>query len=191
MNALLLVVARASSFAVALLVATPLAAQTVDRLVGKNVSIAQTSFKGRTAIRVLASPDAPNAASYAVVKDATFRDGTIEVDLAGQPATGAGEGARGSSASRSAFTLTAATSTSICGPPMDGPTIRSGGITPPSTARIPSSTSLARDRRLPKSTSRTSIWSPASGPHTASRWTAAAHVSTCTERRNRASSSTI
>lgn len=34
-------------------------------------------------------------ASFAVVKDATFRDGTIEVDLAGQPASGAGEGARG------------------------------------------------------------------------------------------------
>jgi len=38
---------------------------------------------------------AANATSYAVIKNAVFRDGTIEVDLAGQPAANAGEGARG------------------------------------------------------------------------------------------------
>ena len=86
------IVARA---ALSLLLVVPLAAQSVDRLAGKNVSIAQTTFKGRSAIQVLAAPDAANAASYAVVKDASFRDGTIEVDLAGQPAAGAGGGARG------------------------------------------------------------------------------------------------
>jgi hypothetical protein len=74
---------------------TPLAAQTVGQLDGKNVSIAQTTFKGRSAVRVNAAPDAENGASYAVVKDSSFRDGTIEVDLAGQPAAGAGGGARG------------------------------------------------------------------------------------------------
>lgn len=78
-----------------LLLAAPLAAQSVDRLEGKNVSIAQTNYQGRSAIQLIASPDAPNAASYAVVKDALFRDGAIEVDLAGQPAAGAGSGARG------------------------------------------------------------------------------------------------
>src|SRR5262252_1915297 len=77
------------------LLAVPLAAQTADRLAGKNVSIAQTSFQGRSAIQVKAAPDAANASSYAVVKDAVFRDGTIEVDLAGQPAAGAGGFARG------------------------------------------------------------------------------------------------
>jgi hypothetical protein len=59
------------------------------------VSIAQTNFKGRSAIQAIAAPEAPNAASYAVVKDVSFRDGTIEVDVAGQPAAGAGGGARG------------------------------------------------------------------------------------------------
>jgi hypothetical protein len=78
----------------ALLVIT-IAAQSVDRLTGKNVSIAEVTFKGRSAIRLIAAPDAANAASYAVVKDASFRDGTIEVELAGQPASGAGAGARG------------------------------------------------------------------------------------------------
>jgi hypothetical protein len=78
-----------------LLAAAPLAAQTADRLDGKNVSIAQVEFKGRKAIQLIANPAAENATSLAIVKDATFLDGTIEVDLAGQPAAGAGGGARG------------------------------------------------------------------------------------------------
>jgi hypothetical protein len=77
------------------LLAAPVAAQSVSQLDGKNVSIAQTNFKGRSAAQVIAAPDALNAASYAVVKSASFLNGTIEVDLAGQPAAGAGGGARG------------------------------------------------------------------------------------------------
>ena len=75
--------------------AVPVAAQSPDRLTGKNVSIKQVNFKGRSAIQLIAAADAVNATSYAVVKDVSFRDGVIEVDLAGQPAAGAGEGARG------------------------------------------------------------------------------------------------
>ena len=85
----------AAATSVLMLLALPLPAQTVDRLTGKNVSIAAMNYKGRSAVQVLATPAAANATSYAVVKNATFRDGTIEVDLAGQPAAGAGEGARG------------------------------------------------------------------------------------------------
>jgi hypothetical protein len=81
--------------ALSLVLPVSLAAQSVDRLDGQNVTIAKTTFKGREAVQLLAAPDAPNATSYAVVKDATFRDGAIEVDLAGQPAAGAGAGARG------------------------------------------------------------------------------------------------
>ena len=77
------------------LLAVSLAGQTADRLTGKNVSMAQVTFKGRSAIQLIATPDSANASSYAVVKDASFRDGTIEVDLAGQPAAGAAAGARG------------------------------------------------------------------------------------------------
>lgn len=87
-----IIVTRASLLA---LLAVPLAAQSVDRLAAKNAAIAQTSYKGRSAIQVVATPGAANASSYAVIKDALFRDGTIEVDLAGQPAAGAGTGARG------------------------------------------------------------------------------------------------
>jgi hypothetical protein len=81
--------------AASMLLIVPMAAQTVDRLTGKDVSIAQVDFKGRRAVQITAKPDAPNASSYAVVKDASFRDGTIEVDLAGQPAAGAAAAARG------------------------------------------------------------------------------------------------
>ena len=81
--------------AMSALLVGPIAAQTVDRLTGTNVAIAQVTFKGRQAIQVIANADAQNATSMAIVKDATFLDGTIEVDLAGQPAAGAGAGARG------------------------------------------------------------------------------------------------
>src|SRR5437762_9395480 len=77
------------------LLAVPLAAQSPDRLVARNVSIAQTNYKGRSAIQVIARPEAANATSYALVKDVSFRDGVIEVDLAGQPAAGAFAAARG------------------------------------------------------------------------------------------------
>jgi len=77
------------------LVAVPLEAQSADRLVGENVSIAQANYKGRSAIKVVANPDAANGTSYALIKNASFRDGVIEVDLAGQPAAGAAADARG------------------------------------------------------------------------------------------------
>lgn len=77
------------------LLAIPLAGQSRDQLMGKNVSIAQTNYRGRSAVQVIANPGVANANSYAVIRNASFRDGTIEVDLAGQPAADAGEGARG------------------------------------------------------------------------------------------------
>ena len=77
------------------LLVVPLDGQTVDRLTGKNVAVAQTIYQGRSAIQLIATPGAENGTSYAVIKDAVFRDGTIEVDLAGKPAAGAGTDARG------------------------------------------------------------------------------------------------
>ena len=72
-----------------------LVAQSVGQLAGTGVSVAQKTFKGQSAVQLIAAPNADNATSYAVLKDQVFRDGIIEVDLAGQPAAGAGEGARG------------------------------------------------------------------------------------------------
>ena len=105
---------RVTVAALSLLLAVPLAAQRADRLAGNNVSITQVTFKGRTAIQVIAAPQAPNASSYAVVKDVSFRDGTIEVDLAGQPAAGADSGARGFIGIAFRCKLGADTSLSLC-----------------------------------------------------------------------------
>lgn len=81
--------------AVTALIALPLAAQSIDQLTAKNAQIAKTNYNGRSAVQVNAEPGAANATSYAVVKNSSFRDGTIEVELAGKPAASAGEGARG------------------------------------------------------------------------------------------------
>jgi len=77
------------------LVALPLGAQSIDKLVAKNVTIKQTNYKGKSAVQLVGTPGAVLATTYAVVKDAVFRDGTIEVDLAGLPGPSAGAGARG------------------------------------------------------------------------------------------------
>jgi hypothetical protein len=86
---------RVTRASLPLLLAVPLTAQRADRLAPTNAAMTQTTYKGRSAIQLIATPDSPNASSYAVVKDASFRDGTIEVELAGQPAAGAPSGARG------------------------------------------------------------------------------------------------
>jgi hypothetical protein len=135
----------------------PLAAQSPDQLVGKNVSIAQSNYRGRSAIQVIAKPEAANATSYALIKNASFRDGVIEVDLAGQPAAGAPAALAGLLASLFGSRPTDATSTFISDPRTVGPMIKSGGITPPNTVRIPILTLPAPGRRLPKNASRMSI----------------------------------
>ena len=45
------------------ILAAPLVAQRVNQLAGKNVSIAQTTFKGRSAVQLIAAPDALNGDS--------------------------------------------------------------------------------------------------------------------------------
>jgi hypothetical protein len=75
--------------------AYPVRAQNPDQLVPRNVALNQMTYHGRLAVQLIAAPDAANGSSYAIVKGASFRDGTIEIDLAGKPAAGAGAGARG------------------------------------------------------------------------------------------------
>ena len=160
-------VARAPLFA---LLALPLAAQSADRLAGKNVSIAQTNYKGQSAIQVMAKPEAANGTSYALVKDVSFRDGVIEVDLAGQPASAAFAGARGFIGI--AFRLQDDGRYEYIG------SMESWWRRRFNTKRRRLLISTGHGRRLPKSTSRTSICSPVSGPSTKSRWKAAKRGST-------------
>jgi hypothetical protein len=76
----------------------PLRAQKLEQLIPRNVALKQVTYQGRSAVQLIAAPDAANASSYAILKDITFRNGTIEVDVAGKPAAGAGPGLEGSSA---------------------------------------------------------------------------------------------
>ena len=77
------------------LASLPAWAQTARQLDAHNVAISDVDYQGKKAVRLIASADAANGSSYAVVKGAAFQDGTIEVDLAGQPAADAGPAARG------------------------------------------------------------------------------------------------
>jgi hypothetical protein len=80
---------------VAVLVITPLCAQTPEQLEAHGVSVANAIYQGKSAIRLDALPTAANGESYAILKGSRFRNGTIEVELAGKPAANAGPGARG------------------------------------------------------------------------------------------------
>jgi hypothetical protein len=79
----------------AVLFITPLCAQTPDQLEAHGVSVAKATYQGKSAVRVDALPEAANGQSYAIVKNSQFRNGTIDVELAGKPAANAGAGARG------------------------------------------------------------------------------------------------
>lgn len=79
----------------AFLAVTPLRAQTVEQLEPHGVSVVNTTYQGKTAVRMDALPTVANGQSYAVLKSVHFHDGTIEVDLAGKPAVNAAAGARG------------------------------------------------------------------------------------------------
>jgi hypothetical protein len=56
-----------------------------------------TSYKGRPAIRLSPASDHPGSddAVMAIVPDSEFKDGTVELEVAGSPRVGADEGARG------------------------------------------------------------------------------------------------
>jgi hypothetical protein len=82
-------------YLVPVLCITSLCGQTPDQLEAHRVSIAKATYQGKSAVRVDALPDAPNGQSYAIVKGSRFRNGTIEVELAGKPAAAAGPAARG------------------------------------------------------------------------------------------------
>jgi len=74
---------------------TSLSAQTLTQLEPHRVKVDTVDYQGKHAIKVVEDGTPPNGEAYAVVKGSTFHDGTIEVEVAGRPASGAVEGARG------------------------------------------------------------------------------------------------
>jgi hypothetical protein len=89
--------------ALVLTVGAGVRAQTVERtfaldsaadLEARGVKAEAVTFRGRPAVRLTELPGHPDYA-LAVLKGTTFRDGTIQVELAASPAAGAAETARG------------------------------------------------------------------------------------------------
>jgi hypothetical protein len=70
-------------------------AQTAEQLETRGVSVGNTMYQGKSAVRVAPLPNATNGASYAILKGSRFHNGTIEVDMAGKPAANAAAAARG------------------------------------------------------------------------------------------------
>jgi hypothetical protein len=75
--------------------ALPASAQTVDQLISHNVRLESVDYLGKRAIKITEDGGVANGEAYAVVKDAVFHNGAIEVELAGRPAGGAAAAARG------------------------------------------------------------------------------------------------
>src|SRR5215469_17862980 len=81
--------------AVGLALAFLASAQTAAQLTPHNVKVDTVDYKGKRAIKLVESGEIPNGEAYAIVNGATFHNGEIQLELAGQPAGGAGAGARG------------------------------------------------------------------------------------------------
>jgi len=79
-----------------LLLASGLHSQILDlsKLELKGVSAEFVTYHGSKAVKLI-EKSIGQGDSLAIVKDLSFRDGTIELEVAGSPATGVGEGARG------------------------------------------------------------------------------------------------
>ena len=75
--------------------ASPASAQTVGQLIPHNVKLESADYLGKRAVKITEDGQVANGEAYAVVKDAVFHNGAIEVELAGRPASGAAGGARG------------------------------------------------------------------------------------------------
>jgi len=70
-------------------------AQTLDQLKPHNVKVTAVDYQGKRAIKIVEDGTVVNAEAYAIVNGPEFHNGTIDVQVAGRPAAGAAEGARG------------------------------------------------------------------------------------------------
>lgn len=69
----------------------------VDHLELRNVKAEAVNYKGRPAVRLIdaGAPDLGDAGRLAILRSSSFTDGTIEIDLTGDTASGAPENLRG------------------------------------------------------------------------------------------------
>ena len=78
-----------------LAVASLASAQTVDQLIPHRVKLESVDYLGKRAVKMTEEGEVGNGEAYAIVKEAVFHDGAVELELAGRPAAGAAGGARG------------------------------------------------------------------------------------------------
>jgi hypothetical protein len=83
--------------AMTLLLVAPssMTAQTVGELQPHQVKLEAVEYRGKRAVKITEDGTVANGEAYAVVKGSDFHNGTIDVEVAGLPAAGAGTGARG------------------------------------------------------------------------------------------------
>jgi hypothetical protein len=91
----LIMALRSPAFWVQLLIASVVSAQTVDQLIPHKVKLESVDYLGKRAVKITEDGQVGDGEAYAIVKEAVFHNGAIEVELAGRPATGAFGGARG------------------------------------------------------------------------------------------------
>jgi hypothetical protein len=72
-----------------------LTAQNIDALKAHRVNVDSVDYQGRKAVRVTPKDTSGAEDQLAILTGPVFRNGTIEVDLAGKPGIGNVEGARG------------------------------------------------------------------------------------------------
>ena len=70
-------------------------AQTVGQLFPHKVKLESVDYLGKRAVKITEDGQVVNGEAYAIVKDAVFHNGAINVELAGRPAAGAAGSARG------------------------------------------------------------------------------------------------
>ncbi len=76
-------------------ITTVMCAQTVDQLTAHRVKLEMVDYLGKRALKITEDGRVPNGEAYAIVKDAVFHNGSIEVELAGRLGPGAVGDARG------------------------------------------------------------------------------------------------
>ena len=86
---------RSFAFWACLAVAPLASAQTVDQLIPHKVKVESVDYLGKRSIKMTEDGEVANGEAYAIVKEAAFHNGAVELELAGRPAAGAAGGARG------------------------------------------------------------------------------------------------
>jgi len=70
-------------------------AQSVGQLIPHKVKLESVDYLGKHAVKITEDGEVANGEAFAIVKDAVFHNGAIEVELAGSPAAVAASTARG------------------------------------------------------------------------------------------------